>query len=167
MKNNQTILVFVALILAGSVIACSMFGGSNSNGNTNKVANSIAPVATTPAADAPMLPAQRLLDMLAKDVKGFNDQFKDREMIIIGEVDRAEAGSIYFKAGYGKSISCTLSSGGARDKFESVQRLVDNYVSNRAKMPIVEANGVFRSGQVQGSETTAVMENCTIISFKE
>jgi len=32
MKNNRSILVVVALILASSVIACKMFGGSNSNG---------------------------------------------------------------------------------------------------------------------------------------
>lgn len=42
MKNNQTILMFVVLILAGSVIACSMFGGSNSNGNSNANANTAA-----------------------------------------------------------------------------------------------------------------------------
>jgi len=61
MKNNQTILVFVALILAGSVIACSMFGGSNSNGNANSNGNSmanssIASSTPVPAADCPTSP---------------------------------------------------------------------------------------------------------------
>lgn len=56
MKKNRTILFLVALILVSSVMACSMFGGSNSNSNstTNSVANSNAPASTAvPAADCP------------------------------------------------------------------------------------------------------------------
>jgi hypothetical protein len=35
MKNNHTILIIATGILASSAIACSMFGGANSNGSSN------------------------------------------------------------------------------------------------------------------------------------
>jgi hypothetical protein len=170
MKNKQTNLLIIALILTGFAISCSMFGGSNSNvANNSTPANANANTASAAKTeDLPMLAAPKLLDMLGKDVKGFNDQFKDREMIVIGEVGEMEANSFYFTAGYGKSISCTLSAEGAGEKADRLQIFVDQYVSRtRPKMPIVEARGIFRTGVVQGSDTTAVMEKCSIVSVKE
>ena len=90
MKNNQTILVITAAILTGSVIGCSMFGGTNSNFANNSNSNISVPTNanTAPAArneDLPMLSAPKLVEMVMTDTAGLNARLKDKEIIVLGE----------------------------------------------------------------------------------
>jgi len=110
MKKNQTILIFAALILTGSVIACSMFGGSNSNGNTNSNGNSmsntnIASSTPRPAADCPTttFSVSELKDSLAKyegctlSIRGKLWEVRPEYVTLIDTFERTD---------YNGSISC-------------------------------------------------------------
>ncbi len=162
-KFTQISSVFVAFM---AIFAVSCGGSASTPANkTANAANAANTSTRKPAGDAPMVAAPKIFEMVGKDEKGFNDQFKGREMIVIGEVDSAEAGSFYFYGGPGKTISCTMAVGESGDKLERLKTLV---AGSPAKKPIVEAIAVFRSGaKMDSGDITVVMENCSIVSIKE
>lgn len=169
MKNKQTNLMMIALIMTGFAISCGMFSGSNSN-----VANNSTPGnanANTAAAakneDLPLLAAPKLVEMLMADTTGLNARLKDQEIIVIGELGDTMNG-IQLNGGPLRTIYCTMASNssGSDDKFQKL-----NNRPYGSKKPIVEVRGVYTNGTFETREglryVSIYLDKCTILSVKE
>lgn len=162
-------------LLTMSAISCGDRSSPTANtaGNSANAVNTNT-VANKPAADMLMTSVPKLLEMVEKDAAGVTEQFKGREMTVIGEVDDAMV-ELRFVAGFGRKAYCTLASSELDEKKQKIRTLAEAYLmKRRPTMPIVEARGVFKSGSVsqvttpyKGTEVSAFLENCTIISVKE
>lgn len=167
------------IIAIGLLTMSAMACGDQSSPPVNTTSNSANAAnannaANKPAADMLMTSVPKLLDMVQKDAPGVTEQFRGREMTVIGEVDDAMV-DLRFVAGFGRKAYCTLASGELDEKNQKIRTLAEAYLmKRRPTMPIVEARGVFKSGSVaqvttpyKGTEVSAFLENCTIVSVKE
>ena len=167
--------IFAIGLLTMSVISCSDRSSPQANTASNSAnAANTNTVATKPAADVLMTSVPKLVEMVQKDAAGVTEQFKGREMTVIGEVDDAMV-ELRFVGGFGRKVYCSLVSGELDEKKQKIRTLAEAYLmKRRPTMPIVEARGVFKSGSVaqvttpyKGTEVSAFLESCTIVSVKE
>jgi hypothetical protein len=173
MKRRKKFKIVAAALMA----ICSVSCGSAISPTVNTSASSANAENVTPAkpaADGLMTGVPRLLEMVQKDAAGVTEQFKGREMTVIGEVDDAMV-DLRFVGGFGRKVYCTLATADLDDKKQKIRTLAEAYqMKRRPSMPIVEARGVFKSGSVaqitypyKGTEVSAFLENCSIVSVKE
>jgi hypothetical protein len=158
-----------------SAVSCgdrSSFSANTASNSANAANSNTA--ANRPAADMLMTSVPKLLEMVQKDAAGVTEQFKGRQMTVIGEVDDAMV-ELRFVGGFGKKVYCTLASSELDENKQKIRTLAEAYLmKRRPTMPIVEARGVFKSGTVaqvttpyKGTEVSAFLESCTIVSVKE
>ncbi len=115
MKNKQTNLLIVALILTGFAISCSMFGGSNANSNTNSNGNSMANsnnAASTPSTPAIEITPEVLGKEFMSDQTAADTKYKGRVISFTAEVWSAT------QSASGEKIYITFENAPAGPKFE-------------------------------------------------
>lgn len=155
------------LLLMGLVVAGSSCGGSSATatGNANANANTtIAKFGRPPQSGSVKYTAEKLLD-IAKENRGFDDQMKGRELVVVGSVGRVSEDLIYFDAGSERTIYCKIDAA-APGPFELLSKRVND--KNRYSKPIAEVVAVFKySREVADNPMTMTLENCSVQSFAE
>jgi len=172
MKNDRTILIFGAAVVAGLLAGCGMTGNSNSNAaNSPKPANANANTASTARKeDLPMLAAPKLAEMLITDAAGTNASLKDKEVIVLGELKMASNGDVVLSGGALRDIYCSPPPAadpnqGWSDDYKKLEG-----VSAAAKKPIVEVRGTFTKGTFETAEglrnVNVFLAKCSIVSIQ-
>ena len=171
MKSHQTNLVITTIILANFAVACSMFGGSNSNVANNSTAANTN-VNNVPAAkneDLPMLSAPKLFEMLVADPVGLNQRLKGKEIIVLGVLkDTMNGISLMGGPATIKTIYCDMEWKVSADSDEKYQKL--NNLPSGEKKPIVEVKCVYSEGKIfkdEGIPSASIfLSKCTIVSIE-
>ncbi|MEQ1606797.1 MAG: hypothetical protein ABL999_18185 [Pyrinomonadaceae bacterium] len=174
MKNNQTTLIIALLLVAGSVVGCSIFGGSNANvANNSTPANANANANVASAAkndDLPILAAPKLVEMVMTDKEGLNARLKDKEIIVLGEFKLVSNGEVVLTGGALRDIYCspapsTDTSAGWPENYKKLDGLAPG-----AKKPIVEIRGFFTRGTfetIDGLRYVSIyLEKCAVVSIQ-
>ena len=176
-RLGTTIMKYISACFITAALGWTCGCGGVSSSPSQNSAQAPANVANTskpPAPDAAMVAVPKLIEMAEKDAAGMSDQFKGREMIVIGEVEDAMA-DLRFYGGFNRKVYCNLASVELDEKKQKIRDLAGDYLmKRRPTMPIVEARGTFDKASVseftqpyKGKDVSVFLEKCSIVSVKE
>lgn len=147
------------------VIAIAFFAVSCGATKSSPPANSSAGLTKRqPKAESPRFTVSQLLTLVAMDIDDkFDDKHKGSEMVVLGQVEKAEGAIFHFYGGDRKQLGCMRGEG------ESYEKLVSFFKANPAKKPMVEAIVKYNAGNhdPKTGETYVSLEDCAILSVSE